>query len=59
MRGSVFANQIKEKISAINVDEKTLVVLKGIPLSIVDSSITKISLDQVIENKMSYFMSIV
>lgn len=58
MRGSVIENQIKEKISGIRVDEKTLIVLKGIPLSIVDASITKISLDQVIENKMGYFMSI-
>ena len=58
MMGAVIANQIKEKISGISVDEKTLIVLKGIPLSIVDSSITKISLDQVIENKMGYFMSI-
>lgn len=57
MRGSVIENQIKEKISNISVDEKTLIVLKGIPLSIVDSSINKISLDQVIENKMGYFMS--
>lgn len=58
MRGSVIENKIKEKISGISMDEKTLIVLKGIPLSMVDPSITKISLDQIIENKMGYFMSI-
>lgn len=57
MGDSVIANQIKEKIKEINADDKTLVVLKGIPLSIVDSSI-EISLNKVIENKMGYFMSI-
>ncbi|MCH5250628.1 MAG: ATP-dependent DNA helicase RecQ [Lachnospiraceae bacterium] len=58
MSDSVITNQIKEKISDICTNEKTLVVLKGIPLSVVDSSITKISLNQVVENKMGYFMSI-
>lgn len=57
MGGSVIANQIKEKIKEINADDKTLIVLKGIPISIVDSSI-EISLNKVIENKMGYFMSI-
>ena len=59
MKNSIIANQIREKIGAISVDAKTLVVLKGIPLSIVDSSIAKISLDKIIEDKISYFMSIV
>lgn len=59
MGSSVIENQIREKIRGISVDEKTLVVLKGIPLSIVDSSITKILLDQVIANKVGYFMSMV
>lgn len=58
MSDSVISNQIMEKINEISVNEKTLVVLKGIPLSIVDHSIERISLDKVIENKMGYFMSI-
>lgn len=58
MRDSVIAKQLKEKINEISVDEKTLVVLKGIPLSIVDSSAVNISLDQVIKNKLGYFMSV-
>lgn len=59
MRSSVIENQINEKIHGISMDEKTLVVLKGIPLSMVDPSITKISLDQVVANKVGYFMSMV
>lgn len=58
MYSSVIINRIKEKISEVCVDDKTLVVLKGIPLSAMDSSIKKISLDKVIENKIGYFMSI-
>ncbi|MBD5484955.1 MAG: ATP-dependent DNA helicase RecQ [Lachnospiraceae bacterium] len=58
MNGSVISNQVMEKISKLNVNEKTLVVLKGIPLSIVDHAIERISLDQVIENKMGYFITI-
>ena len=58
MNNSVLAKQVREKISEINVSEKTLIVLKGIPISIVDSSVNKILLEQVIENKIGYFMSI-
>lgn len=58
MNSSVIAKQVKEKINDISVNEKTLIVLKGIPMSILDSSIDRISLEQVIENKMGYFMSI-
>jgi ATP-dependent DNA helicase RecQ len=46
------------RITEINVDEKTLIVLKGIPISMVDSSVEKIHLEDVIENRMGYFMSI-
>lgn len=58
MSSLVISNLVKEKINEISVNEKKLVVLKGIPLSVVDDSIEKISLDKVIEDKMRYFMSI-
>lgn len=58
MASSVIKNQINAKLAEINADEKTLVVLKGIPVSYVDSSIGKIDLATVIDNKMGYFMSI-
>lgn len=58
MNYEVILNQLKEKINEIDLNEKNIVVLKGIPLSIVDDSIKKVPLDKVIENKMGYFMSI-
>lgn len=58
MANMVIANRIKDKISEIIDDEKVLIVLKGIPVSIVDSSVGKINLSDVIENKMGYFMNI-
>lgn len=58
MGSSVIRNQINDKLSEITTNDKTLVVLKGIPVSYVDSSIQKIDLASVVDNKMGYFMSI-
>ena len=58
MANNVILNRIKEKISELVVDEKSLIVLKGIPVAIVDPSIDKINLAELIENKMGYFMSL-
>jgi ATP-dependent DNA helicase RecQ len=58
MANTVMSNLIEKRIKEIDADEKTLVVLKGIPVSIVDSSVGKIHLEDVIENRMGYFMSI-
>lgn len=58
MGNAVIINRIKDKIAEIGLNDKTLVVLKGIPVSIVDDTVGKINLLDVIENKMGYFMSI-
>ena len=58
MGSSVIRNQINAKLSEITTNDKTLVVLKGIPVSYVDPSIQKIDLASVVDNKMGYFMSI-
>ena len=58
MGSGVIKNQISAKLSGIKDDEKTLIVLKGIPVSYVDPTIDKINLADVIDNKMGYFMSI-
>lgn len=58
MSSLVIENKVKEKLTGISIDEKTLIVLKGIPLSVVDPCASKIALDKVIENKMGYFMSV-
>lgn len=58
MANTVISNLIEQRIKDVNVDEKTLIVLKGIPVSIVDPSVKKIHLEAVIKNRMGYFMSI-
>ena len=58
MSGSIIINQIKDKINTLNVDDKSVVVLKGIPVSVVDPEVNKIALSDVVNDKMGYFMSI-
>ena len=52
------ANQIKYRLGTLNVDENAIVVLKGIPMSIVDPTVGKIKLSDVVSNKLGYFMAI-
>lgn len=58
MANNVLLNAITEKMSQINLADNSIVVLKGIPLRVVDDSIEKINLANIIDNKMSYFMSL-
>lgn len=58
MSNAVIFNKIQEKIQEIGIEEKAIIVLKGIPLSVVDDSVEKINLKKIVENKMGYFMSI-
>ena len=58
MSGSIIINQIKDKINILNIDDKSVVVLKGIPVSIVEPEVNKIVLSDVVNDKMGYFMSI-
>lgn len=58
MANTVIANRIRDKIQKLDAAENSIVVLKGIPLQVVDSSAPKIDLGKIIENKMLYFMSI-
>ena len=51
MSSSVIKNQLNSKISEIYGDEKTLIVLKGIPVSYVDSEIEKIDLSSILISK--------
>lgn len=55
---SVIANYVRKKLDELHITSDTLVVLKGLPLSIVDSSITKINLSDVVSNKLGYFISL-
>lgn len=58
MANRVIANRIEEKLRELHVDNNSIVVLKGIPMSVVDPDIDRINLSEVISNKLGYFMSI-
>lgn len=58
MANRVIANRIEEKLEELHVDNNSIVVLKGIPMSVVDSDIDRIDLSEVVSNKLGYFMSI-
>ena len=53
MANMVIANRIKEKIEELAADSNSIIVLKGIPLSIVDPSIGKVNLSDVVSNMLS------
>lgn len=58
MSGSIIISQINDKIRSLNIDKKSVVVLKGIPISFVTPEVNKIVLSDVVNDKMGYFMSI-
>lgn len=58
MANTVLINMINNKLADIGADDKSIIVLKGIPISVVDNSAVQINLDEVIENKIGYFMKI-
>ena len=58
MSNSIILNQINEKLKSIDTNNSTIIVLKGIPLSIVDPAVEKVRLEKAVENKMGYFMSL-
>lgn len=58
MANSVIANCIRKKIESLNIENGVIVVLKGIPLSVVDDTVGTIDVSNVVSNKLGYFMSI-
>lgn len=58
MSNNVVANQIKQKLDGLSADSNSIIILKGIPLSVVDPFTDKVNLSDVVANKMGYFMSI-
>lgn len=56
MANTVLINKINEKIAEIVTNDKSIIVLKGIPVSVVDDTVEQIELSKVIENRFSYFM---
>ena len=58
MTNRVIVNCIREKIESLNIGNDAIIVLKGIPLSIVDDTVGGVNLSDVVSNKLGYFMSI-
>ena len=58
MANCVIANCIRNKIESLNIGNDAIVVLKGIPLSVVDDTVETVDLSNVVSNKIGYFMSI-
>ena len=58
MSSRVIANRIRDKLSTLPIDNDAVIVLKGIPLSVVEDGIDRIRLADVVSNKLGYFMSI-
>lgn len=58
MANRVIKNSIDARVAALAAGDNSIIVLKGIPLSIVDSEHAQIDLSAVVSNKLGYFMSI-
>ncbi|MBS6194494.1 MAG: ATP-dependent DNA helicase RecQ [Clostridiales bacterium] len=58
MSNRVISNMIKEKLERLDTSDNSIIILKGIPLSVVDSTTTEINLSNIVENKLGYFMSV-
>lgn len=58
MANGVLKNKIKEKIESLNLHERDICVLKGVPISLIDCNY-EINLTKIIADKFGYFMNIV
>lgn len=58
MTYKVINKRVAEKLTELQIGNDSIIVLKGIPLSIVDASVGSINLSDVVSNKLGYFMSI-
>lgn len=58
MANRVIENSIREKIEQLSVENNSIIVLKGIPLSAVDGHFHRIDLSDIVTNKLGYFMSV-
>ena len=56
MANCVIANCIRNKIESLNIGNDAIVVLKGIPLSVVDDTVETVDLSNVVSNKIGYFI---
>lgn len=59
MNRIIFEEQFKKKVAEVNRKEKTLLVLKGIPVSCIDSFDGKINLETLVNDKFTYFGNVI
>ncbi len=58
MTCKTIGKRLAEKLAGLQISKDSIIILKGIPLSIVDASVESINLSDVVSNKLGYFMSI-
>ena len=58
MSDLVISNKVMDRLSEITLGDNSIVVLKGIPLYMLDKATGKIDLSKVIDNKFEYFATI-
>ncbi len=58
MKNSVLNSRIIDKIQGLNLSSKCIVVLKGIPLQLVNPDCKIIHIEEIVKNKLGYFIEI-
>lgn len=58
MANSILIRKINDAVERIGSKDNQIVVLKGIPMSVVDPECQPASLEEIVKNKLKYFMSI-
>ena len=58
MANSVLINSINRRIRELSVSDNSVIVLKGIPMSVVSPESVVLPIEDAIKNKLSYFMTV-
>lgn len=58
MNDNILLKKVNEKIATLNTSNNSIIILKGIPISLVDQMCEVCELETVIKNKLLYFMKI-
>lgn len=58
MLKNVISNAIKNKLNQLERDNNSIIILKGISMSVVDEVVSRINLSEIVENKLGYFISV-
>ncbi len=57
MSNSIIKKIINEKLATINEADNFIIVLKGIPLTVVDSENSVVDIEKITKNRMGYYLS--